>query len=80
MLWYANAGTAEGALVIPKRRQLRKIQHPFRALPPFAPLSGSAPAAAHCPHFISPSRGSLARLGSPMIQHEVGVRAEQGAE
>lgn len=35
MLWYANAGTAEGAFVILKQRQLRKIQRLCRALPLF---------------------------------------------
>lgn len=35
MLWYANAGTAEGAFVIPKQGQLRKIQRLCRAVPLF---------------------------------------------
>lgn len=34
MLWYANAGAAEGAFVIPKQRQLRKIQHICEAVLP----------------------------------------------
>lgn len=35
MLWYANAGTAEGAFVILKQRRLRKILRLCRALPLF---------------------------------------------
>lgn len=35
MLWYANAGTAEGAFVILTQRQLRKIQRLCGALPLF---------------------------------------------
>lgn len=59
MLWYANAGTAEGAFVIPKRRQLRKIQHLCRAVPLFCSSGLQVYLLLLIGELVSPGFGSL---------------------
>ena len=80
MLWYANVGTAEEVFVIPKWRQLRKIQHLCRAVPLFCSSglqvylllliakSLSLQGLVCC--YLAPFRVSY-------VRHKVGVWAEQ---
>lgn len=71
MLRHANAGAAQGALLIPQRRQLRKI--PTSLPPVFLPLPG-----ADSPALRGSARCCRALFGVVCVQSEVGAGARHG--